>query len=31
LLVQEVTKDPAWDKLLSSDDEFSRLLTYARG
>jgi len=31
LLVQEVTKDAQWDKLLISDDDLRRLLTYARG
>lgn len=31
LLVQELTKDAQWDKLLISDDAFRQLLTYARG
>jgi hypothetical protein len=31
LLVQEVTNDARWDKLLISDDEFDRLLTRSRG
>lgn len=30
LLVQELTRDAAWDKLLISDDEFRRLLLNAR-
>jgi hypothetical protein len=30
LLVQEVGRNSAWDKLLISDDDFKRLLTYAR-
>ena len=31
LLVQEITKDAIWDKLLVEDDVFKGLLTYARG
>ncbi|MCU1308339.1 MAG: hypothetical protein JWN45_3034 [Acidobacteriaceae bacterium] len=31
LLVQEVTKDAQWDRLLISDAEFSKLLASARG
>lgn len=31
LLVQEVTKDATWDKLLITDDEFRKLLQKARG
>ena len=31
LLVQEVTKDAQWDKLLISDDDFKKWLAYARG
>lgn len=31
LLVQELTKDAQWDKLLISDDAFRQLLAYARG
>lgn len=31
LLVQEVTNDAAWDKLLIPDDEFRKLLQSARG
>lgn len=31
LLVQELTKDAQWDKLLISDEDFRRLLTQARG
>lgn len=31
LLVQEVTKDASWDKLLISDDTFTGLLSAARG
>jgi hypothetical protein len=31
LLVQEITKDAMWDKLLISDDVFKRLLGNARG
>jgi hypothetical protein len=31
LWVQEVLKDAQWDKLLISDQEFSDLLTHARG
>lgn len=31
LLVQELTKDARWDKLLASDDTFQNLLTHARG
>jgi hypothetical protein len=30
LLVQELTKDAQWDKLLISDEAFRKLLTYAR-
>lgn len=30
LLVQEVTKNALWDKLLISDEQFGRLLYYAR-
>ncbi len=31
LLVQELTKDAKWDKLLISDDVFNKLLLAARG
>lgn len=31
LLVQELTKDAQWDKLLISDDAFRQFLAYARG
>jgi hypothetical protein len=31
LLVQELTNDAAWDKLLISDDAFRKLLASARG
>jgi hypothetical protein len=31
LLVQELTKDAHWDKLLISDESFQRLLSHARG
>jgi hypothetical protein len=31
LLVQEITKDAAWDKLLIPDDTFERFLAVARG
>lgn len=31
LLVQEVTKDAKWDKLLIDDEEFQELLRSARG
>lgn len=31
LLVQEITKDAAWDQLLISDDSFQTLLESARG
>jgi CRISPR/Cas system-associated endoribonuclease Cas2 len=31
LLVQELTKDAAWDKLLVQNDTFQTLLTVARG
>jgi len=31
LLVQELTKDAQWDKLLISDEAFRKLLTHARG
>jgi hypothetical protein len=31
LLVQEITKDARWDKLLISDEEFNQLLAHARG
>jgi hypothetical protein len=31
LLIQEILKDAAWDKLLISDEEFRRLLVSARG
>jgi hypothetical protein len=31
LLVQEITKDGVWDKLLISDDSFRELLRRARG
>lgn len=31
LLVQEITKDAVWDKLLIPDDTFKRLLSVARG
>ena len=31
LLVQEITKDAAWDKLLIKDVEFKQLLSVARG
>lgn len=31
LLVQEVTKDAQWDKLLISDEKFRALLVHARG
>jgi hypothetical protein len=31
LLVQEVTKDASWDKLLITDDLFRKLLGVARG
>jgi hypothetical protein len=31
LLVQELTKDAAWDKLLISDDDFLTWLEHARG
>jgi CRISPR/Cas system-associated endoribonuclease Cas2 len=31
LLVQEITKDAAWDKLLIRDSEFQQLLSVARG
>lgn len=31
LLIQELTKDAAWDKLLISDTNFKRLLDHARG
>jgi hypothetical protein len=31
LLVQELTKDATWDKLLISDDAFRNLLLKARG
>ena len=31
LLVQELTKDAQWDKLLMSDDRFREFLAYARG
>jgi CRISPR-associated endonuclease Cas2 len=31
LLVQEITRDAYWDKLLISDDEFDMLLKNARG
>jgi CRISPR/Cas system-associated endoribonuclease Cas2 len=31
LLVQEITKDAVWDKLLIPDDTFQQLLTVARG
>ena len=31
LLVQEVTKDAQWDKLLISDEAFNLILAYARG
>lgn len=31
LLVQELTKDAAWDKLLITDSSFQTLLTVARG
>jgi hypothetical protein len=31
LLVQELTKDAAWDKLLISDEAFNKLLSTARG
>jgi len=31
LLVQELTKDAAWDKLLISDAEFNKMLAHARG
>lgn len=30
LLVQELTSDAQWDKLLISDDDFRKLLSYAR-
>ena len=31
VLVQELTKDAAWDKLLLQDDTFRKWLAYARG
>lgn len=31
LLVQEITKDAFWDKLLISNDDFRELLSSARG
>jgi hypothetical protein len=31
LLVQELTRDAQWDKLLISDEAFRKLLTHARG
>jgi hypothetical protein len=31
LLVQELTKDAQWDKLLISDESFRKLLAHARG
>jgi hypothetical protein len=31
LLVQEITKDARWDKLLISDEAFTALLVHARG
>ena len=31
LIVQELTKDASWDKLLISNDEFRKLLQNARG
>lgn len=31
LLVQELTKDAQWDKLLISDDTFRQFLAHARG
>jgi hypothetical protein len=31
LLVQELTKDATWDKLLITDDKFKELLLSARG
>lgn len=31
LIVQELTKDARWDKLLISDDDFGTLLKQARG
>jgi hypothetical protein len=31
LLVQELTKDASWDKLLISDENFRKLLSHARG
>jgi hypothetical protein len=31
LLVQEITKDAVWDKLLIQDDTFRKWLAYARG
>lgn len=31
LIVQELTKDAVWDKLLISDEEFQQLLKSARG
>ena len=31
LLVQEVTKDARWDKLLISDEEYRKFLEHARG
>ena len=31
LLVQEVTKDAYWDKLLIKDDVFNTLVSHARG
>jgi hypothetical protein len=31
IIVQELTKDAQWDKLLISDDDFNALLKKARG
>ena len=31
LLVEEITTDATWDKLLISDDAFKKLLAHARG
>jgi hypothetical protein len=31
LLIQELTKDAQWDKLLISDEAFRKLLAHARG
>lgn len=31
LLVQEITKDARWDKLLIDDPKFKNLLSFARG